>query len=796
MSPANSGHVPSERNWLRRLVAFDLREYEVIGLVLAAGVLSGISFLLSGIPVHADTWPHIVRLQATYEAFRNGHLPSWSFFFYNGYPLLRFYSPLFYYLGGIICFFTGGDPFQAAKILLFLLHLGTGVALYLFARNRLSVRVSGDTIPNRGGSGHVPSQFGSCPQAALIASAGYLFSFVHMFYVQWLSRYPLELFLVLMPPSFWLIDRLIDRPGFGRALVLGIVLALLPLAHVLQAVFFVPFLVLWFVLEVRPVGQVRPVGLVRRNWLFFLGSCLLALLLSAFFTGPFLIEGISRQMPQPFVALPAPSFLSLLGLSRELNGYSGGYVGLSILALAILGCVALAQRRALLRQPEFWGLIIATLLAFNSRIPALGRLPLVRDLSPDRFMVFALLFLVLLAGRGFQTLVSARQGTRSRTEAVRVMSPVNSGHVPNWFWLPVFALVLLDLGPRLVTNVYEPVETFLGNRGYIYSKMAGRTDGRLLDAAPEGWWRYGRFPASGYLFAGAPEVLGPPYHQFAPRSMLYAYPWVEDIARDLLDSANLGISEQAKRELCLLDARYVVALPARRATENGVTYVFLKQGLAWDDSLLRRRAARSADSDTLDTDLAPLGLGTYLAASPVVVSSRVQPRAPAGFARDSIQNLYHASDWRELVEGMGLDPETGTAQRLFSRSFRDSLPGSAEPECRVGAIQQEPERVELQLDVSRDCYARLAYSYYPELRVDDDARPLPVRETADHFLFVRLNQGRHLLVIYPVQTRLRRLTGILSALSLAAALVLLVGTGIARRPGFRFGLSTPGHKGT
>jgi hypothetical protein len=300
-------------------------------------------------------------------------------------------------------------------------------------------------------------------------------------------------------------------------------------------------------------------------------------------------------------------------------------------------------------------------------------------------------------------------------------------------------------------------------------------------------------------------VLGPPYHQFAPRSMLYAYPWVEDIARDLLDSANLGISEQAKRELCLLDIRYVVALPARRATENGVTYVFLKHGLAWDDSLLRRMAARSVDSDTLDAEPAPLGLGSYSAASPVVVASRVQPRAPARFTQDSTQNLYYASDWRELVEEMGLDPETGTAQRLFSVDFQDSLPegrirgfkdsripvldsltpefSDSYPECRVSAIQQQAERVELQLDVTRDCFARLAYSYYPELRVTDNAQPLPVRQTADHFLLVRLDQGRHLLVIYPVQTRLRKATGLLSAAVLIIALAGLAGMGFAgRRP--------------
>jgi hypothetical protein len=172
----------------------------------------------------------------------------------------------------------------------------------------------------------------------------------------------------------------------------------------------------------------------------------------------------------------------------------------------------------------------------------------------------------------------------------------------------------------------------------------------------------------------------------------------------------------------------------------------------------------------------------YSAASPVIVSSRVEPRPEAGFARDTIQNLYYASDWRELVEDMGLDPEAGTAQRLFSVDFQDSLPGPAEPECRVSSIQQEPERVELQLDVTRDCFARLAYSYYPELHVLDNASETPVRETADHFLLVRLNQGRHRLVIYPVQTPLRKATGLLSAAALILTLAGLCGTGLARRP--------------
>jgi hypothetical protein len=748
---------------LRRLVGFELRETEVLALVVVAGVISGLTFLFSGIPTHGDTWPHIVRVQVTYEAFRQGHLPNWSFFFYNGYPLLRFYSPLFYYLGAVISFLAGGDPFQATKVLLFLLHIGTGVAFYLFARNRLR-----------------------SPAAAFIASFAYLFSFVHMFYIQWLSRYPIELCLVLMPLSFWLVDRLLAKPDLSRAIVLGIVLAFLPLAHVLHAAFFAPFVVLWCVLEVRLAGH------VKRVWVHFLGAGLLALLLSAFFLIPFLVEGSRYRMPEPFVSLPTPSLLTMFGLSRVLNGYSGGYIGLSVLVLVVLGAVRLAREHRLIRHPGFWGFLIAVLFAFNSRLPLLGRLPLVSNLTPDRFLFFALLFAALLVGHGYQAFAGRSRGQllRNANPKPEVLNPdpdlepgvSNSGFpLRRWLWLPVFAVLFLDLGPRLFTNVYQPIDVFLGSREYIYGKLAGRTDGRLLDVTPEGWWRYGRFPASGYLFARTPEVLGPPYHQFAPRSMLYAYAWTEDVAREFLDSTSQDLSRLARCELRLLGARYVVTLPARQGRDSGVTWVFLKRGLTWDDTLVRRYSDRPEGDSAQDSGLAPLGLGTYPGASPVVVSTRVQRRPKAELTSVSIQSFYVASDWQELVEEMELDLENGTARSLFAVGLDDSLPGTEAPTCRVSVVQQDHERVDLALEVNRECYARLAWSYYPELQVVDNGAAIATWETADHFLLVRLGAGRHTIVIQPTTTPLRRSCGLLSTISLFSAVMLLVGTRIRRR---------------
>jgi hypothetical protein len=130
---------------------------------------------------------------------------------------------------------------------------------------------------------------------------------------------------------------------------------------------------------------------------------------------------------------------------------------------------------------------------------------------------------------------------------------------------------------------------------------------------------------------------------------------------------------------------------------------------------------------------------------------------------------------------MELDLENGTARSLFAVGLDDSLPGTEAPFCRVERLRQDHERVDLTLEVNRECYARLAWSYYPELQVVDNGAAIATWETADHFLLVRLSAGRHTIVIQPTTTPLRRSCGLLSTISLVSAVMLLVGTRIRRR---------------
>jgi hypothetical protein len=837
---------PSAR--VLRLLDFELGEAPAVGLVVLAGIVSGVSLLHSGYPGWGDIWPNMVRVRATYQALLAGHQPSWSFYFYQGYPLLRFYSPLFFWVSGLFCFPTGGDPFAAVKITIFLMHVASGIAVFYLARSLLK-----DSA------------------AAFIAAVAYLFCYWHVFWVTGMGRLPVALIFLLMPLCLWRYERLFERPTLSRGLAAGIVLGLMPLTHIFYAFYWIPLLILW--LLPAWLRQVRSVNCEGRGVKFTLHPSPFTLLLlvsavaafgvSACFTIPFLIEGPHYLMPQPSLPVAGPSALVMLGLAREVSGYTGTYVGLSILLLAVCGIVlhlrtgkekeleaasslqsakckvdrgretedgrtppvsgppspvstlqfAVCSLQFAVNRPLdhsttsriLWPLALSILLSFSAGLPLVKALPMAGELSTDRFLVFVLLFLTLLAGFGYRCL-RERLGIR-------------------WLWAPVLALILLDLGPQVFSNVYRARGSLLAEREYVYRRLAGKQDGRLLDVVAEGAdpnLRFTRYPANGYLFAGLSSVLGPPYHQFAPSSMFYAYAWSDDVAREFLDSTQSALSYRALQELRLMDVKYLVTLPTHKSTESGMTYVFLKQGLIWDDSLLRVAIAEQNDGRRTTASVTqPLAIGTFPSAAPIVVASSVVHRS--SFINEKVDaeveekegslssplplpllvplyTYYVAPDWQQLPEEMGLNPITGVARRIFTPEevkakvkvkaqplplpvpSSDSTPVDSELRLALGGFKQTEDRVELQVAVSGDCFARLAYSYYPELQVRVDGAPVPDWETADHCVLIRLLAGSHAIVIEPRTTPVRRITMWVSAAVLVLSLLWIAASSGKRRP--------------
>ena len=84
------------------------------------------------------------------------------------------------------------------------------------------------------------------------------------------------------------------------------------------------------------------------------------------------------------------------------------------------------------------------------------------------------------------------------------------------------------------------------------------------------------------------------------------------------------------------------------------------------------------------------------------------------------------------------------------------------------------QRVDLKLRVSEACFARLAYSYFPHLRVTVDGREVAPLRTAGGFMAVQLEAGEHDLVLEAELSPLRRGLLAVNLLYLAATAFLFV----------------------
>jgi hypothetical protein len=103
-------------------------------------------------------------------------------------------------------------------------------------------------------------------------------------------------------------------------------------------------------------------------------------------------------------------------------------------------------------------------------------------------------------------------------------------------------------------------------------------------------------------------------------------------------------------------------------------------------------------------------------------------------------------------------PDLGTA-RCRQILLRGALPArqlGPQPEATVLDHRVWRDRALVRIRVSAACFARLAYSYHSSLEVRIDGQPVPVLETADHFVAVGLSPGEHVIELVPRLSPLRR----------------------------------------
>ena len=110
------------------------------------------------------------------------------------------------------------------------------------------------------------------------------------------------------------------------------------------------------------------------------------------------------------------------------------------------------------------------------------------------------------------------------------------------------------------------------------------------------------------------------------------------------------------------------------------------------------------------------------------------------------------------MRALGVDAENGRCEQIILRdpTYRDDLKTS--PSVTVTKHNVWNQRVEIVVEVSEQCYARLAYAYYPELRVTLNEVEVDARETAGGFIGLKLPKGRNRIAITPQLSSLRKTT--------------------------------------
>jgi len=658
--------------------------------------------------------------------------------FYCGFPVLRFYSPLFSFLGGPLTLLTGGNLLLALRILLVLLHLASALTVYQYLRRR-------EEREEKKGEG---ARFG-----AALGAIAYLIIPWRTMYLAGLANYPQALVYLLLPLAFLALENILndrgERQGSGGwvqpALYLGLWVGLLFLAHLVYAIFTLLFLAVWWLAR-----NARRTGGEWRS----LGTAVLACIgVSAFFLLPFAAEQASHRFPIAHLNLSVPDWMVLLGFKSRVGGYAGAYFGLSVALLLLVAIGAVVVRRRYRAQiPALLGLAISLLLTFGPALLKEKQYLITTGLPPERFFVFVIFFIAILLPTAYKLLRKALARLRFK---------------PGLVFTIIAGLVMLDC----LLSIYRtyPIDRskFLAVREEIYPIVTGEPHARLLDlnipeARTDDVRRTCRLPTVGVIYGGLPTPLGLPYHQYAPRSMLHVYPWVNYVAGDLGTRNGQPISDNTHRTLALMGASHLLTLPTLVSTsgnDSGPFALLLKQEMDWDDRFVV--AQREP----------PLAFGrTYQGL--VLGASRVVPMAPDTLVAD--HSFIVAGNWQRLLNTLRLDETNHSLNFIpaLAGTSPESLPGL--PALLIDSTRIRHQDVVTGFRVNADCFLRLAVSYYPELVVMLDGKPVQFFETADHFTYIRCPAGPHVLRVTARLSGLRIAALLLSLVCLPAVLVLIL----------------------
>ena len=669
-------------------------------------------FAPGGMHWAADAAPHIARAYLASRAIADGELPIWTFLMGNGSPYMQNYGFAFFYLVGLVDFFCR-DIFLSLKLVMGTTHVLSGVGMYYLASSLCQSR-----------------------RAGFIAGLGYVLCFWHTQQVLIMGRLPLSLFYALLPWPFYAVESLIRSSYKMRAAFIGgLGIALLNFTHPGYGTYAMVFWGCYCIVRLWSVW-----GHPDMKSLFRAGILLLVLSISfsTYMNVGMWFErehtdmhnfraGLKNPTEQSEATPPDPTWRHLLGWSNhrfwlippDPPHWYGGYLGISLCVLALAGIgIALFRHNELRHFAASWAcLVLSALVIFAYRLPPFNMLSLVQASNSARYLLFLAFFLALAAGIGTLMFLQHRPGRLSR----------------NRFFTFLFLLLWIDLFPTTFLHAYQPPP----DRSSSGFQKIWKTSTPFSER--------GELPNYRVHWIDNDEF---PYFRIAYPLFMHETPISEAIQPGELRTLSTFTAPflQVARYL----APDLVATPDQ-IDANDLVFELLRSGLyLLNTRFLILSSNKKARQLSLDHN------------SPIIVSSRLVSYDPeatydvkiAGANLDSL-SARSISQVLWIIGEMGIRPHDNACERIFIRG-REGSDLETEPTAQVLAHVVRHQRVEMKVDISEACYARLSYGYFPYLQITVDGTPVQPLETGGRFIALPLEAGEHNIVIQARLSPLRR----------------------------------------
>lgn len=741
------------------LRAVSTSECGTVALLAAGGFVAVRAYIgLGEFSWGADQPQHISFAHMASRSISEGELPIWTNYLGAGTPYLQFYGFLFFYLTGLVDQLWN-DIFASLKAVMAVLHAASGVAMYLLARTLTGSR-----------------------RAGFIAGMAYVLSFWHYQQVSIMGRFPLSLFYALLPLPFYFFERL-SSPGSGAnrerlasALAGGICLGALALTHPGYGFWATLLLAVYVGLRLLAIPGCGRRGLAAWSAVLFAGG----LVFGGYLTLPMWVERGHTGLHSSLVDLssvPVPTWRHVLSWSNyrfwalppsdiNVNWY-GGYVGLSLATVAAAGAVAALRsgsRVLVLRSlPALCCLGVTVVLVFGYRWEPFQSLPVVKMLSAGRYLLFTVFFLALVVGPASQSLMILLRRRRWRIPVSTV----------------ILVTVAVDLVPTTFQQAYwklpSGIETEMDMFGQtldLYKPLRARADSLYLHGQLPGHRVFWASPEHGYSVKGQLYFHSrtPIPESFHPGQVRAAADFVSPFAEYF--TAVLGGMLSGKTENGSPIPGSVFGTGHHEVVRSALSMLDVKYLMASDSN------GQTALSD----------LGTE---GPVLVSATILP-----FPAEQLDQLVASGEPADFMETRGLDasfsralaeahhtlflvantrvnPQTRVCERIFVLDAGSRELGT-NPAVEVLEHTVRMQRVDLKLRVSEACFARLAYSWFPHLRLTVDGREADPLRTAGGFMAVHLEAGEHRLTLEAELSPLRRVLLAVNLLYMAATVFLFV----------------------